>query len=343
MKAIRIIQPHRPLEMREIEAPPVGAKELLVRTMAAGICHSDAHYRAGLVPAQSLPLTPGHEVAGVVAEVGAEVTDRAVGDRVCLHYLVTCGECAFCRSGHEQFCATAEMLGKDRDGGYGEFVCVPARNAFLLPDEVPFPAAAVLMCSSSTSLHALRKARLAPGETVAVFGAGGLGLSAVQLARALGAREVYAVDLDPDKLAMAEGFGALPVLAEKSDPVAEIRRRTGGRGVDVALELIGLPLTMSQALRSLAKMGRAAVAGITTESLAVDSYRELIAAEAELIGVSDHLATEIPELLEYLRSGSLDLSHVITETVPREPDAINGVLDRLDAFGSGVRAVIETA
>lgn len=340
MRAVRLVTSGQPLEFREIDVPAVGAGEVLVRTAAAGICHSDAHYRGGLVPQERLPLTPGHEVAGVVEEIGEGVS-LAVGDRVCLHYLVTCGTCSYCTTGNEQFCASAQMLGKDRDGGYGEYVCVPERNAFLVPEAVPMTWAAVLMCSSSTSLHALKKARLAPGESVAVFGVGGLGMSALQLAFALGASRVFAVDLDPDRLALAEKFGAEAVHAAIGDPVAEIRRRTDGRGVDVATELIGLPLTMHQALTCLAPKGRAAVAGITTDSLAVDTYRELVATEAELIGVSDHLATEIPELLDHVQAGRLDLSHVITETVPRDADAINGVLDRLVAFGAGVRAVIE--
>ena len=175
------------------------------------------------------------------------------GDRVCLHYLVTCGQCEYCNRGHEQFCVQAQMMGKHRDGGYAEFIAVPERGVLPLPDEIPFEHGAIMMCSSSTSFHALRKARLQAGETVAVFGVGGLGMSAIQLAHGLGALEVYAVDINPDKLALAEQFGAIPVNASQVDPVAEIIRLTGGRGVDVALELIGLPLTMRQAVQSPAR------------------------------------------------------------------------------------------
>src|SRR6185436_3432854 len=155
----------------------------------------------------------------------------------CVHYLVTCGECAFCRAGTEQFCPRGEMIGKHRDGGYAEFIAVPERSVFRLPDEIPFEQGAIMMCSSVTSLHGLRKARLQPGETVAVFGVGGLGISAVQLARALGAREVFAVDIQPRKLELARQLGAVPVLSdgsEASDAAGSIRELNQGRGVDVA-------------------------------------------------------------------------------------------------------------
>ena len=340
MKAVRITEPGRPLQDQELEVPEIDAHEVLVRVRAAGICHSDAHYRAGFLSLGPLPLTPGHEIAGIIERAGPDVTGLVPGDRVCVHYMATCGECRFCREGHEQFCTTGEMVGKLRDGGYAEYVRIPARSAFLLPEEIPFEWGALMMCSSATSLHALRKARFTAGEVVAVFGAGGLGMSAVQLARAEGAKAVYAVDIRPERLELAERFGAIPVDAAETDAVEEIRRGTGGAGADVALELVGLPLTMSQAVRSLAVRGRAAFAGITTEPLQVDSYRELLGNEAEIIGVSDHLATEILELIELARTRELDLTYVITETVRLDAGAINAVLDRLERFGDGVRAVI---
>jgi propanol-preferring alcohol dehydrogenase len=179
-----------------------------------------------------------------------------------------------------------------------------------------------------------------PGESVAIFGAGGLGLSAIQLATALGAREVFAVDIQPNKLDLARSLGAVPIDARADDPVKLIRDHTGGRGVDVALELIGLPLTMQQTVQSLAKQGRAALAGITARNFEVSPYHELINREAEIIGVSDHLATEIPLLLEFARTGKFNLSSVVTKRVPLDAKAINGVLDRLEHFGEEVRVVI---
>jgi propanol-preferring alcohol dehydrogenase len=338
-RAVRLAAPGLPLEDAVLEASAPGPGEILVRVKAAGICHSDAHYRSG-VGSTRHPLTLGHEVAGIVESVGAGVAVPRVGDRVCLHYLVTCGECPDCRAGREQFCTTGAMIGKDRDGGYAEFIRVPARNAHPLPAEIPFEQGAILMCSSATALHALRKARVVPGETVAVYGVGGLGISAVQLARALGARAVYAVDVNRSKLALAERLGAVPIDAKAGDPVAAIRAATAGRGVDAALELIGSARAMEQALQSLAPQGRAALAGLTQERLSVAPYRDILGREAEIIGVSDHLAGEIGELMQFVARGELDLRQAITRVVPLEAAAINGVLDGLEAFRDEVRCVI---
>jgi 2-desacetyl-2-hydroxyethyl bacteriochlorophyllide A dehydrogenase len=341
MKAVRLVQTKRPLELHDVPRPQPGPRDVLVRVMAAGICHSDAHYRAGKSRVHPLPLTLGHEVAGIVEACGGEVKQFRAGDRVCIHYLATCGQCRYCRDHTEQFCASGQMIGKYRDGGFAEFIAMPEPSVCKLPDEIPFEHGAIMMCSSATSLHALNKARLRPGETVVVFGIGGLGISAIQIAKALGARDVFAVDIQPAKLQRAQEFGAIAINAKLADAVEQIRERTDGRGVDVALELIGLPLTMQQAVRSLANMGRAALAGITEKNFDISPYHELINREAEVIGVSDHLATEIPVLLEMARSGKLNLSRVVTRTVPLEAAAINEALDRLQAFCEDFRVVVK--
>ena len=340
MKAVQIVEIGAPLQEREVPRPEVGERDVMVEVKAAGICHSDAHYRAGNSPVGPLPITPGHEVAGIVVERGSRVTNVKVGDRVCLHYLTTCGNCHYCALGSEQFCVEASMIGKYRDGGYAEAIVVPARSAVPLPDEIPFEQGAILMCSSATSFHALRKGRLNAGETVAVFGVGGLGMSAIQLADVMGALDVYAVDVNDERLAMAQEFGAIPINASGVDPVEEIRRLSGGRGADVALELVGLPSTMQQAVRCLAFFGRAVLVGIASEPLEIDTYIDLLGREAEIIGSSDHLLQELPLLIEYARRGTLDLSSVVTRTVPLEAKLINEALDHLESFGGGVRTVI---
>ncbi|MBC7222947.1 MAG: zinc-binding dehydrogenase, partial [Anaerolineae bacterium] len=232
------------------------------------------------------------------------------------------------------------MIGKHCDGGYAEYIAVPARNAVPLPDDIPFAQGAVAMCSSATAFHALRKGRLQAGERVAVFGVGGLGASAVQLARVFGALEVYAVDIRPEKLALGERLGAVPVDAAAGDAVEEIRRLTGGQGVDVALELVGLRETARQAVQAVGVRGRAVMVGITRAPLEVDVYRDILGKEAEVIGCSDHLLTELPLLLEFVRRGLLDLSTVVTQTVPLEAEAVNRAMDDLARFGGGVRTVI---
>lgn len=340
LKAVRMIGVGQPLQMQELPLPVIEEKDILVRVRAAGVCHSDVHYRAGLSPVRPLPLTLGHEIAGVVESAGALVTNVKVGDRVGLHYNLTCGECSYCLTGREQFCVKVRMLGHFTNGGYAEYIAVPARNAVPLPDEIPFEQGATLMCASATALHTLQKSRLKTGETVAVFGAGGLGMSAVQLARAFGALEVYVIDINPQKLRLASQYGAIPVNAGLTDPVDEIRNLTRGKGVDVALELIGLPQTMRQAVQCLGVMGRAVIAGISAKPLEIDTYRELIGNEVEIIGSNDHLYQELPLVVEIARRKVLDTARVVTRTIPLDAGQINQALDELEKFGDDVRTVI---
>ncbi len=341
MKAIQLTGIGKPLRLRELPVPRPGPDDVLVRIKAAGICHSDAHYRAGISATAPLPLTLGHEMAGLAETVGENVKHINAGDRLCVHYLAFCGACHFCSIGREQFCATAQMMGKHRDGGYAEWALVPARSVFVLPGEISFEAAAIMMCSSATSLHALNKARLQPGETVAIFGFGGLGFSALQLARARGAGEVYAVDINPAKLKLAAEFGAIPIDARQGDPARQIQQRTKGRGADVSLELIGLPETMDAAVRCLAVFGRAALVGLTQKTFAVAPYQNVINKEAEIIGVSDHLASELPLLLEMAREGKLQFPPQAIRTIPLEAAAINETLDALERGTEQIRTVIQ--
>ncbi|MDD2353602.1 MAG: zinc-binding dehydrogenase [Atribacterota bacterium] len=340
MKAVRLIKIGQPLELQEVPLPRVGERDVLIRVKAAGICHSDVHYRAGISPVGTLPQTLGHEIAGIVEETGSQVHFPKIGDRVCIHYQLSCGDCNFCVSGNEQFCKHGMMIGKHRDGGYAEYIAIPARNTVLLPEEVSFEEGAVLMCSSATSYHALRKARLKAGETVAVFGAGGLGISAIQLARIMGALDVYSIDINKDKLKLSEKFGAIPINAVDEDPVTNIFKYTNNRGVDVALEVIGLPQTMMQAVKSMGVLGRTALVGITDKPFEIFSYQELLGKEAEVIGCSDHLLSELPLLVEFVRRKKLDLSHVITKKISLDASSINEVMDNMEAFGGEVRAVI---
>jgi len=340
MKAVRLVKTGHPLELQEIPTPTIGQSDALIRVKAAGICHSDAHYRAGRSPVGAWPITPGHEVAGVIEEIGRDVTELRLGDRVCVHYLSTCGKCNPCRAGIEQFCPSGAMIGKHRDGGYAEYLAMPTRSLFRLPEEIPFAIGAIMMCSSATAFHALKKARLKPGESVAVFGLGGLGISAIQLAKGLGAGHVFGVDIKQSKLALAQNLGITAIDASKCDAVREIGRLTDGHGVDVALELIGLPATMRQAVLCLGIQGRAALAGITEQPIHIHPYQELLGKEAEIIGVSDHLAAELPGLISMVRDGRLNLSSALTRTIDLEAGAINDALDELERFGDSVRTVI---
>ena len=340
MKSVRMIEAGKLLQLQAIPMPEIGAKDILVRVCAAGICHSDAHYRAGRSSMAFLPITLGHEVAGVIEEIGSDVTTVKVGDRVCLHYNLTCGDCYYCSTGNEQFCDTVKMLGHHVDGGYAEYIAVPARNAIRLPKEIPFEEGATIMCASATALHALRKGRIKAGEKVAVFGVGGLGLSAIQLARALGAIEVFAVDIKQDKLELASEYGAIPVDASRGDPVEEIRKHTRGKGVNVSLEMIGLSATMTQSIESLGYMGRAVMVGMNQQPIQINTYMQVLGKEAEIIGSNDHLLQELPLLVDMARRKILDTSRVVSQVIPLDADKINQRLDDLENFTNDVRVVI---
>ena len=340
MKAVRFIGVNKPLEMQEIPIPGIGSRDILVKVKAAGVCHSDAHYRAGISPVRPIPLTLGHEVAGIVDQIGSQVTNVRVGDRVCLHYNLSCGDCYHCSTGNDQFCEKVLMLGHYTDGGYAEYIAVPSRNAIHLPGEIPFEQGATLMCASATAFHALKKSRLRAGERVAIFGVGGLGQSAVQLARAFGAVEVFAVDINQEKLNLAVQYGAIPVNSRIMNPVDEIKRLTEGKGVDVAVEMIGLQQTMRQAIQCAGVLSRVVIVGLSDQPLEIDTYNELIGYEVELIGSNDHHLQELPVLVELARKKLLDTSRVVTKTVALDAEKINQVLDELEKYGGDLRTVI---
>jgi propanol-preferring alcohol dehydrogenase len=339
MRALQITALREPLDGVVLPDPSPGPGEVLVEVRAAGICRSDVHYRAGTRPIPGLPIVPGHEVAGVVSAIGDGVAAPAVGDRVALHYLSRCGRCRACIGGAEQFCVMGQMLGFNRQGGYAEAIVVDAENAVPVPDGVPLEWAAVMMCSTSTAFHALRRGRLAAGESVAVVGAGGLGASAIQVARAMGARTVVAIDINPAKLSLAESWGAVAVDA-RDDPAAAGRAATGGRGVDVALELVGSPETMRTCIDVLADRGRAVAVGLAHEPTPLWSFTDLVVREAEILGSADHLLDELPVLLDWAAAGVLDLSQIVSRTVPLEQPEVEQALHDLEGFGDAVRTVI---
>jgi len=290
-----------------------------------------------------LPVTLGHEIAGWIEKAGADIKHVTCGDRVCIHYLAHCGSCEFCVRGLEQFCRSGQMIGKHRDGGYAEFIKVPGRNVFALPDEISFEIGAIMMCSSATALHAFSKARFKAGESIAIFGFGGLGFSALQLARAFDCDRIFVVEINPAKLASIEMLGAVAIDANKGNPVEQITDATNGKGVNISLEFIGSAKTMQQAVRCLGALGRAALVGLTAETMSILPYTELINKEAEVIGVSDHLATELPTLIEFARSGKLRFPSDALRFVDLDAEQINASLDGLQNSIDHIRTVIRVA
>ncbi|HUF17020.1 MAG TPA: alcohol dehydrogenase catalytic domain-containing protein [Thermoanaerobaculia bacterium] len=317
MRAVRLSRTGQPLEDVEIDTPAPGRGEVAVAIRATGICHSDVHYCTEEGRAR-LPLIPGHEIAGVISDIGPDVRDFAPGDRVAIHYLV--GE---------------EMIGKELDGGYAESIVVPASNVVAVPSQVPFAHAAVMMCSTATAWHALKIANLRAGESVAIIGFGGLGASAVQLARILGAGRVIAVDVVDAKLRMAEEWGAIAVNAGTGDLTASLR------GVDVVLDFATHGPTTVSALRALNPRGRLVFVGINLRSLELDPYSDLLVHERIVTGSADHTRDELVELLNLASEGRLDLDRAITLRVPLAAEAINQVHRDLHHGTRHLRTVIE--
>ncbi len=339
MRAVRLVAHGAPLTDDTVPEPALAAGAVRVAIKAAGICHSDAHYRAGRGGSHVIPRTLGHEIAGEVVEVAKGVTTHQAGDRVCLHYVLSCTRCAHCRRGEEQFCTSYAMLGNTVDGGFAEQIVVPARNAVHLPASIPYAQGAIMMCSSATSLHALRRGRLSRGDRVAVIGAGGLGVSAIQLAMALGASQVVAVDVSAERLKTAAAFGATAVQGGEG-AAAAVREATGGAGVNLVLDLVGGNASTNAALAMLAPLGRAVVVGLSREIAAVNTYAHILGQELELIGSNDHLLGELTELIAFVQKGALRLGDVVAAEVPLGAARINAVMDALDAGNAPLRTVV---
>jgi 6-hydroxycyclohex-1-ene-1-carbonyl-CoA dehydrogenase len=337
MRAAVFSGPGRALEIATIARPDPGSGEVLVRVSACGLCHSDLHYLDHGVPTfKTPPLVLGHEISGTVARVGAGVDDAVVGTSVLLAPVTTCGACVACRTGRENICAGQRMLGNSVDGGFAEYVTAPARDAFPIPPEVPVEEACVIADALTTAFHAVtRRARVEAGETVVVYGCGGLGLSVVQVCAQVGAR-VVAVDVDPRKLALATELGAsITIDARDGDPAKRVRRETDG-GADVAIEAIGLPKTQEQALASVRTGGRLVLLGFAGESMSLAggrvTYRELT-----VIGTLGCRPVDFPVVLELVRRGRLRITSLVTHR-----HSLERINDGFDALrrGEGVRHIV---
>jgi len=261
MRAMVLPQWGAPLRMEEVPTPRPGRGEALIRVRACAPDQFDVTIRAGRAGG-SLPLILGHEIAGEVADLGPEAGAFRVGDRVIVFPYLTCGACRFCLVGRDTLClAFRGYIGVHAPGGYAEYVAVPVANLCRIPPEIPFPEATALVSPIPTPLKALRdRAQLRPLEDVLIVGAaGGVGIHAVQIARALGAR-VLGVDLGEAKMAAALEAGAEAVIDGARGPFdQEVRRLTDGKGADVVLEYVGTPATLSASYASLSRAGRLVV------------------------------------------------------------------------------------
>ncbi|AZD67874.1 D-arabinose 1-dehydrogenase, Zn-dependent alcohol dehydrogenase family [Pseudomonas chlororaphis] len=248
------------LQVQEVPTPQAGPGEVLVKVQAAGVCHHDLLHRAGRLPGAHTGVVLGHEVAGDVVEVGAGVSQLAVGARVVIYQRRFCGQCRDCLRGRQDLCRALGLPSVDTEGAYAQYLRVPAISAIELPDGLGYTQAALASCPIATSVRALYgEAALKPGETVLINGAsGGLGGHQIQLARALGAR-VIAVTSSPEKRDFLQALGAHEVIVTSEGYSAQVWKLTGKRGVDVAMDNLGH--TLEDTLRSMTLGGRVVVLG----------------------------------------------------------------------------------
>jgi propanol-preferring alcohol dehydrogenase len=267
MKAAVLHEFKQPLSIEDVSQPTPGTDEILIAVEACGVCHSDLHLADGdwpqLVPITKRPLILGHEIAGRVVEKGSSVESLNIGDRVGIPWLHwSCGECEFCREGNENLCLKQKITGVTVDGGYAEFVKAPATHAVKIPDALPSAAAAPLFCAGVTVYRALLHASIQPGQRLAVFGIGGLGHIALQIAKEMGAI-ITAVDVSDEKLAQAAGLGASATLNAANTNVVKELRRVGG--VHAALVTSASKAAYDTAFKCVRPTGILLVVGLPSE------------------------------------------------------------------------------
>ena len=303
-------------DVAEPDCPPHG---VVVRVEATGLCRSDWHALMGHDDDVVLPHVPGHEFAGVVAEVGADVVGWSVGDRVTTPFVNACGTCAECLAGDHQVCARQTQPGFTRWGSFAELVVVDHADVNLvgLPDAVDAVTAAGLGCRFATAFRAVVEVgRVRAGEWVAVHGCGGVGLSAVMIARACGAR-VVAVDVAPGALELAGRFGADAVVdARSGDPATAVREVSGG-GVRLSLDALGSEATCAASIAGLARRGRHVQVGLLPPAMGLPRVpmHLVVAGELEVLGSHGMAARSYPAMLDLVAAGRLDPGALVSRTV----------------------------
>jgi alcohol dehydrogenase len=304
-----------PLRVERVADPGPAPDGVVVRVAASGICRSDWHAWQGHDPDVGLPHVPGHELAGTVAAVGAGVRRWAVGDRVTVPFVNACGRCVQCAAGDHQVCARQTQPGFTHWGSLAEFVALDAAdvNLVAVPDALDLTTAAALGCRYATAFRAVtRIGRVAAGEWVAVHGCGGVGLSAVQIAVAAGAR-VIAIDVSPGALELARELGAEHVVDGAGNVPGAVAELTGG-GAHVSLDALGAPVTCANSVRCLRPRGRHVQVGLLppAQGRADVPMERVIALELEVLGSHGMAAHAYPELLGLLAAGRLDPAPLIT-------------------------------
>jgi D-arabinose 1-dehydrogenase-like Zn-dependent alcohol dehydrogenase len=307
MRAARFYEIGKSLRLEDIEKPKVGDDEVLIKVKAAGMCYSDVHVLDGVISADP-PVTLGHEIAGEVVEVGSKVDGFNSTDRVLVHFLSPCGRCKYCLQGYGMRCKylfEREGYGFSDDGGYAEYCKVKADRLVKLPNNLAIEFAATLGCAGITAYHAVKSiARIKIGESVVIYGAGGVGLYALQLAKAMGAYTI-ALARSEERLRYAESLGADYVINAKSSNLKkEVKKATDGLGADVVLDFVITDESISNAIGMLANGGRIVLVGVSNKPISINPQITVLkefSIMGSLVGTKD----ELEELVNLASKGRI--------------------------------------
>ena len=340
MKAL-LLEEYKKLTVTEMPEPEVGARDVLVQIRACGICGSDIHGFDGSSGRRIPPLIMGHEASGVVAVVGAEVSSVKEGDRVTFDSMVSCGACDFCARGQMNLCDDRRVLGVScedyrQHGCFAEYAVVPEHIIYPMPDNLPFEHAAMIE-PVSVAVHAVNRTAIAKGDTAVVVGAGMIGLLVVQALKAAGCGKIIAVDLADEKLTLAQTLGAeFGINPNTTDAVTAIREATGGRGADIAMEVVGATPTVQTAIEATRKGGHITLIGNLAPQ--VDFPLQSVVTRELTVYGSCASNGEYPECIDLLASGTIQVAPLITAqaTLDEGPKWF----DRLYAAEAGLMKVI---
>ena len=342
MRAARFDAATSQLAVQDVPVPEPGPNEVLVKVMACGICLSDVHLLDGSLPGPLPVVTPGHESAGVVERVGDLVPGWKPGDRVLLAGGKPCLSCANCVRGRYEECQAFEIMGFNYDGAWAQYVVVPGQVLTSIPDDLPFEQAAILADAVSTPYAALTaRAGLRAGESIGLWGIGGLGVHAVQVARMVGATPVIAIDPLAAARERALALGADVALDPTSEDVpARVRELTDGRGLDVAVDLVGANVVLAQAVACLGRFGRAVMVGLSLDDVQLGPGVFFGILSQSLLGHLGYEKKHLDELVDLVRSGRLDVSGSVSGVMPLEEVAA-GVEQLTSKQGNPVRLVVQ--
>lgn len=325
MKAAVLRESNKPLVIEDLEVRQPQNGEILIKVVACGVCHTDLHYIDHGVPTfKKMPIVLGHEASGVVSTDGNTFKK---GQRVLVPSVFTCGECQFCQNGRANACKNMIMPGNSIDGAFAQYITVPEKDVILMPDDIPLEEGCIIADAISTPYHAVvNRAKVKQGDSVIVFGCGGVGINVVQLSSVMGA-EVIACDINDEKLEKALSLGAKYVVNPNKNDLRTFLKSVGGP-VDIAFEVIGNPKTIESAFKCIGQAGRLCVVGYTNQDITINPAK-IMFFEQEIIGSIGCSPSDYPAIIELVRSGKVNLNALIANKY--ELEDINIAFDELRA------------